>query len=696
MSRTSEQTHTTELKKNDMQGRSTVRKTDAIIKSFSEQDLLDIYRTMLMARKLDEKMLIMLKQGKSFFHIAGAGHEAAQIAVARSMIKEKDWAYPYYRDLAFVLSFGETPHDIVSCFLARECDPNSGGRQMPAHYGKTEARIVSQSSPTGTQYLQAVGTALGAVKEGLDEVVYVSSGEGTTSQGDFHEALNWASREKLPVIFCVEDNKYAISVPVSQQMAHGSVYDMVGGYRNLARFKVDGTDFFASYEAFSEAVERARNGEGPSVVVADVVRLFPHSSSDDQRKYRSEGELEQDRLRDPIARFEQSLISFGTLNETSAREMQAAVKQEIDRLTGEVENLPMAEASTALRFLFSEEPDSNEYEATEPNGENVVLVDAINHALKEEMERNPRMLIFGEDVEDPKGGVFTATKGITTMFGRDRCFNSPLAESSIVGTAIGLSIRGFKPVVEIQFGDYIWTAMMQVRNELATMRYRSNNAWSAPVVLRVPVGGYIHGALYHSQSIDGIFAHIPGLKIAYPSNAADAKGLLKTACRLDDPVLFLEHKGLYRQGYASSPEPDRDYLLPFGKAKTVRSGSDLTIVTWGALVQKSLEAARLLAKENISVEVVDLRTLIPWDVETILESVRKTGKVLVVHEDTITGGFGAEIASRIVSDAFEFLDAPVQRLGAKDCHVPYSWVLEPEVLPQDRDIIATARRLADY
>ncbi|MAT38918.1 MAG: tungsten formylmethanofuran dehydrogenase [Ectothiorhodospiraceae bacterium] len=662
---------------------------------FTHQDLVEFFRTMLLARRLDQKMLTLLKQGKSFFHIGGSGHEAGQLAAAKALVPGKDWSYPYYRDLTYMLGMGMSAEQIMTNFLARAADVNSGGRQMPQHYGFKDARVVSQSSPTGTQFLQAVGTAKGAVLEGLDEVVYVSAGEGTTSQGDFHEALNWASRVKLPVVFNIQDNKYAISVPRSVQTG-GTVYDMVSGYVNLERHEVDGTNFFETHAAFEHAVDRARRGQGPTVIVTDVVRLLPHSSSDDHRKYRSPEELEHDQARDPILRMQNTLVKAGIFDEARADEIREEVRKTVEEATATAEALPQPAPSTATTFVFDENPIALEYEKSEPSGNKVVLVDAINHALHEEMERNEKIVVYGQDVEDGKGGVFTATRGLSTKFGKDRCFNSPLAESSIVGTSVGLAVKGFKPVVEIQFGDYIWTAMMQIRNEVATMRYRSNNHWSSAVVIRVPVGGYIHGALYHSQNIEAYFAHVPGLKVAYPSNAADAKGLLKTACRISDPVLFLEHKGIYRQSYATALEPDADYLLPFGKAAIRREGSDLTIVTWGAIVSKAMETARILAKEGIEIEVIDIRTIVPLDIQTIIESVKKTNKVLVAHEDNLTGGFGAEIAAQIASEAFEHLDGPVQRVGAKDAHIPYSWALEPEVLPQESDVQAAARALLEY
>ncbi len=663
-------------------------------------ELRQVYRTMLLTRRCDEKMMILLKQGKSFFHIGASGHEAIQVAVASTLQSGRDWAYPYYRDLAFVLRMGMTAREVMLCFLARAADPNSGGRQMPAHYGHRKLRIVSQSSPTGTQFLQAVGTGLAIRREGNDEVVYVSSGEGTTAQGEFHEALNWASREKLPVIFCVQDNKYAISVPIDQQLAGGGVYEMVGGYPGLDRAKVDGTDYHACLAAARAAVERARRGDGPTLIDADVVRLLPHSSSDNQAKYRSAAELEADLARDPIALFEAELIGRGVCTPADLATEREEARRLVDEAAEEAAAAPFPEPATAKDHVFSHAryipPAGASPEPRGTTGNQVFLVDAINHALTEEMLRDERIVVYGEDIEDKKGGVFTATTGLSTRFGPLRVFNSPLAEASIVGTAIGMAVKGWKPVVEIQFGDYIWTAMMQIRNELATMRYRSNNHWAAPLVIRVPVGGYIHGALYHSQNIEATFSHIPGLYVGYPSNAADAKGLLKSAIRGDDPYLFLEQKGLYRQIYAASPEPDEEFLLPWGVARVARPGTDLSIVTYGALVKRALDAAEAMGSRGVSVEVVDLRTMVPLDLETVLASARKTGRVLVAHEDTLFGGFGAEVAASVAAAAFDHLDAPVRRHAAADTPVPYNWFLEEQILPQTAGLIAACEELADY
>ena len=663
----------------------------------NKNTLLKLYKNMVLSRLLDDKMMIMLKQGKSFFHIGASGHEAIQTAAAYAMKPGYDYSYPYYRDLTFTLQFGMTPLENMLLFLARADDPSSGGRQMANHYGHAGHNIVSQSSSTGTQYLQAVGCAMASKKMGSDEIVYVSSGEGTTSQGDFHEALNWASRDKLPLIFVIQNNKYAISTHVSQQTTGMSISKIGSGYEGLQTHRVDGTDFFASYELMKKVVAHARSGKGAVLVEADTVRLMPHSSSDSQKKYRTQEELEEDKKKDPITRFEAELIKNKLATRNDLDTLKKQFKQEVDSAAEEAETYSQPEEGSLYQHLLADEKDDNlEYEKSKPSGNKIVMVDAINHAIKEEMALNQKMYVFGQDVADGKGGVFTATQGVSSQFGQERCFNAPLAESSIVGVGIGLATRGLKPVVEIQFGDYIWTAMMQIRNELATMRWRSNGNWSSPVVLRIPVGGYIHGALCHSQNIEAFFAHLPGVKIAYPSNAADAKGLLKTAIRGNDPVLFMEHKGLYRQAYAASPEPDKDYLLPFGKARIALQGDDLTVITWGALVQKSLEAARDMAKQGVSVEVVDIRTINPLDTDTIMASVKKTGKVLVAHEDTRFHGFGAEISAHIAEFAFEYLDAPVKRIGAKDTHVPFNAKLEEICLPQTSWLLEAMQGLAEY
>ena len=666
----------------------------ARLNGFTKKQIIDVYQKMALSRKLDDKMLILLKQGKSFFHIGASGHEAAQLAAAGVIKPREDWSFPYYRDGAYCIGLGMTAREQLLSFLAKAADPNSGGRQMPQHYGHKDLRIVSQSSPTGTQFLQAVGCALVCKMGKTKEVVYVSAGEGTTSQGDFHEALNWASNAKAPVIFHIQDNEYAISTHRSEQTA-SSIYNMTSGYGNLSRYDVDGTDFFETSLAFKEAVERARRNKGPSIIVSHVVRLLPHSSSDDQRKYRDEKSLNDDLKKDPLLILESKCTDAKFIKADEFEKIRLQVDKDVDIDSAWAEDQDFPEPRTAMDHIYSNKdyPAESTFNAV---AEKIVIVDAINHALHEEMELNEKMVVYGQDIADPKGGVFTATKGLSDKFGNGRVFNSPLAESSIVGTAVGMAVSGYKPVVEIQFGDYIWTAMMQIRNEVATMRYRSNNSWTCPMVIRVPVGGYIHGALCHSQSIDGYFIHLPGIYIAYPSCAADAKGLLKMACRMDDPVIFMEHKGLYRQGYAATQEPDADYLLSFGKGRKVLEGDELTVITWGAMVQKSLEALQSLEIQNDSVEVIDLRTLNPLDMDLIETSIMKTSKALVVHEDNITNGPGAEIAAIIADKLFELLDAPVRRVGAKDSPVPFNWIIEEEILPQTVDVANAIQELLEY
>jgi 2-oxoisovalerate dehydrogenase E1 component len=666
--------------------------------SLSKGELLRAYRTMLASRRCDEKILILLKQGKSFFHIGGSGHEAAQVAAAAALRRGHDWAFPYYRDQAFALQLGMTIGEMFLISLHRAEDPATGGRQPQGHFGRPDLRIPTQSSPTGTQYLQAVGVALAAKKEGTDEVVYVSSGEGATSEGEFFEAVNWAAREALPVIFFIEDNRLAISVPVENQTAGGSVYDVVSGFKGLERFDVEGSNFLAVYDAMQQAVERARKGEGPSLIHANVVRLLPHSSSDDQLKYRAKEDVEKDKARDPLPKMMRFLIEEGYITDKEATEMQAEVREAVDAAAVWAESRPLPEASTAELHVYGTVHSNPPSDFVEPEhkGQKIVLVDAINHALKEEMERNPKMVVFGEDVADGKGGVFTATKGISTKFGKSRAFNSPLAEASIMGVATGFALKGWMPVPEIQFGDYIWPGFMQLRDEISMFRYRSNNTWSCPMVIRVPVGGYIRGGHYHSQCIESIMAHVPGIRLVFPSNAADAKGLLKAAIRGDDPVIFMEHKGLYRQGYASSLEPDENYVLPLGIASIKRQGNDISVITYGALVQKSLEAARKMEERGVSVEVIDLRTINPLDKDAVFNSVRKTGRVLIAHEDTLTGGFGGELAALIAEHCFQFLDAPIKRVAALDAPVPYSPPLENAVLPNESKILSALEELAAY
>ncbi|HEX8299402.1 MAG TPA: transketolase C-terminal domain-containing protein, partial [Rubricoccaceae bacterium] len=517
-----------------------------------------------------------------------------------------------------------------------------------------------------------------------------------TSQGAFHEGLNWAARESLPVIFHIQDNGYAISVPVSEQTAGGSIWTMLGGYPGLTRLKYDGTDLLASLAAAKAAIEHVRAGKGPVALLADVVRLLPHSSSDDHNKYREAESVAADRLRDPIPSLVRRLVEAGVTTDADVEALRLEIHAQIDLAARAVEAEADPDPATATAHVYYEGPDDRVYEADGPTGELVVMVDAVNHALDEEMARDERVLVYGEDVGGGKGGVFTATRGLAEKYGNQRCFNSPLAEHSIVGSAVGFAAAGYMPVVEIQFADYVWPSMQPLRNQVASMRYRSNNAWESPMVIRMPCGGYIHGGLCHSQNVESLFAHWPGVHVVMPSNAADAKGLLKTAIRGRDPVIFLEHKSLYRQGPARSPEPHADFLVPLGKARVVKEGTDLTIVTWGAIVYRSLAAARVLEKEGVSVEVIDVRSMLPLDTETIIASACKTGRVLVAHEDHEFMGFGAEIAAQVSAAAFGHLDAPVRRVAGAFSSIPYADGLEKEVLPQDENVLAAAREVLAF
>jgi len=670
----------------------------------SKNKLLAGYEIMYTSRLLDEKMLILLKQGKSFFHIGAMGHEALQVACGMAMKSGLDYLFPYYRDQALCLALGQSPYECFLSFLARKDDPHGGGRQMPMHYGNKRLNIPTSSSSTGTQFLQALGSALASQRlfeqqtEKIMSVTVCTTGDGTTSQGEFYEALSWAARIKAPIVFLVENNGYAISVPIDEQRPGGKIAENFSSFIGLNVEKVDGCNFIQSFDVMYRALERARQGEGPSLIDAQVVRLLPHSSSDDHKKYRPEKDLEAERLRDPIVLMRQELLSNKLISEHELIILESRLKDQVEEASIQALASPMPARSEASTHVWAEQTEppvrTPEISAT---SEPVVLVDAINRALAEALAENNKTLVFGQDVARGKGGVFTATRGLTERFGDERCFNAPLAEASIIGVSIGLALRGFRPVPEIQFADYIWTAMMQIRNELATIRYRSNNYFSSPVVIRVPVGGYIHGGLCHSQNIESTFAHIPGLKIALPSTALDAYGLLKRAMAQEDPVLFLEHKALYRQSFARSLLPTgTDYQLPFGVGAIRRAGSDVTVVTYGILVQRALEAAATLSGENIDVEVIDLRTIVPYDRELVLSSVKKTGKVLILHEDMRFMGFGAEIASDVAEHCFTDLDAPIRRLAAKDTPVPYNWDLEEEILVQAADIIAAIKDLATY
>ena len=699
-------------------------------RGLTPERLIEIYRLMYLSRRTDDREIVLKNQQKIFFQISGAGHEALLVAAGLVLKPGYDWFFPYYRDRALCLALGVTVEDLLLQGIGAAADPASGGRQMPSHWSSPAHHIVSPSSATSTQCLQAVGCAEAGryfarhpeaaerhegdyrewsnVEFQGDEVVYVSIGEGSTSQGEFWESLNTASNEKLPVIFVVEDNGYAISVPVEVNTPGGNISRLVHNFPNFFFAEIDGTDPLASWQAFEDAAAHCRAGKGPAFIHGHVIRPYSHSHSDNDRLYRPEKERNEDALRDPLSKFQMYLLREGILDAESITRIEKQVDEEVRQAAERAlrSPLPSTDEAAILKHVYSEH-----YDPTDPALQSVpvrtadtherTMADLINACLRDEMRRDPRVVVFGEDVADcsreeyleqglvkGKGGVFKLTHGLQIEFGADRVFNSPLAEANIVGRAVGMALRGLKPVVEIQFLDYIWPAMHQLRNELPLLRWRSNGTWACPAVVRVAVGGYLTGgAVYHSQNGESIFTHTPGMRVVYPSNALDANGLLRTAIRCDDPVMFLEHKRLYRETYGRVPYPGPDFTIPFGKAAKVREGSDITLVTYGALVPRALQAAQKAHREHgIQTEILDLRTISPYDWEAIAESVRNTSRVIIAHEDMLSWGYGAEIAARIADELFEDLDAPVKRIASMDTFVAYAPILEDVILPQPDDI----------
>jgi len=695
-----------------------------VFEGLRRDELLAVHRTMLLSRKLDDKEIQLKNQSQIFFQISGAGHEAVLVAASFTLKSGYDWFLPYYRDRALCLRLGVTPYEMLLASVGARDDPASGGRQMPSHWGHTAYNIVSGSSPTGTQVLHAVGAAEAGViysrvpqipdresRFHADELTYVSLGEGATSEGEFWEALNTACTKRLPLLFLVEDNGYAISVPVEVQTPGGDISRIVRSFPGLHVDSIDGTDFFASLRAMRTATDYVRARKGPALVHARVIRPYSHSLSDDEKLYKPQSEREAEARRDPIARFAEFLKESGLATDEDLSAMLADVEREVNEAALKALAAPKPPKSSAQLWVYSPDVDPASAAFDTPaahEGKPDTMVAAINRTLKDEMARDARIVVFGEDVADAskkealplvpgKGGVFKLTHGLQRLYGDDRVFNAPLAEANIVGRAIGMAARKLKPVVEIQFFDYIWPAMMQIRDEMTLMRYRSGNTWSCPVVIRVPIGGYLRGGgPYHSQSGESIFAHCPGIRIVYPSNAVDAAGLLRTSIRCDDPVLFLEHKHLYRQTYNKGEYPGKEFMIPFGRASLRREGEQVLLVTWGALVQRSLLAAQQAEKDHISVAVLDLRTIVPYDWDAIATHVKRTNRIVIAHEDQVMCGFGAELAARVGGELFEYLDAPVKRVGALNCPVAYNPDLEEAILPQSSDVLKAIRETARY
>ncbi len=714
----------------------------------SPQQMIEIYRLMVLSRRVDDREIVLKRQQKIYFQISAAGHEALQVGAALAMRSGYDWFFPYYRDRALCLALGVTPTEMMLQAVGAATDPASGGRQMPTHWSSPAHHIVSISSATTTQLLHAVGCAEAGryysrhpeaatkvegdyrafrdVEFHGDEVVLATLGEGSTSQGEFWEALNTAANRKLPVIFLVEDNGYAISTPVEVSTPGGNISRLVANFPNFHFAEFDGTDPVVSLRAFEGAVAHCRTGLGPAFMHGHCVRIYSHSLSDDDKHYRSAAEREADIKRDPLTLMQMRLLREGILNEEQINELEHTLDLEVAEAAERALKAPMPEVTGITTHVYSHDldPTSAAFATEQAHAPGDAgggkaggakgsgprtMADLINACLHDEMRRDPRIVVYGQDVADAsrqealdevegKGGVFKLTAGLQTEFGSERVFNSPLAEANIVGRAVGYATRGMKPVVEIQFFDYIWPAYHQIHNELALMRWRSNGGWAAPAVIRVPIGGYLTGgSIYHSQSGESLFTHIPGLRVVFPSNALDANGLLRTAIRCDDPVLFLEHKRLYRETYGRAPYPGPDFAIPFGKARIVRPGTHITLVTYGAIVPRALQAAQKAQRQNgIEVELIDLRSLSPYDWEAIATSVKKTSRVIVAHEDMLSWGYGAEIAARIGDELFDSLDAPVKRIGSMDTFVAYNPVLEDAILPQPETILKAIIELKVY
>ncbi|HXH57554.1 alpha-ketoacid dehydrogenase subunit alpha/beta [Iamia sp.] len=644
-------------------------------------DLVGMYHTVLLARLLDQKIWSLNRMGKAPFVVSSQGHEGAQVGSAWALRAGHDVVLPYYRDTGVVLTLGMTPDEVLQGVFARAADPCSGGRQMPNHWGSARLGIITGSSPIATQLPHAAGLAYAAKQRGDDQVAVSYFGEGASSKGDFHEALNFAGIHSLPCVFICENNGYAISVPLTKESAVDDVADRAHGY-GFGGVIVDGNDLLDVYAATHQALRRARAGDGPTLIECKTYRFRAHTSDDDDRTYRTPEEIEAWRKKDPLRQVRQYLIEQRLLSEADEVATEAELKVTVDEAARRAEALAFPEPSTAGARVFArplralqgapegigdapvavapEVPLDRAGPTTERN-----IVDTIRQTQHDLLAGDERVMILGEDV-GPRGGVFRATDGLAAAFGGARVLDTPLAESSIVGIGIGLALAGQRPICEIQFADFIHSAYDQIASEATRIHYRSNGDFGVPMVIRAPWGGGVHGALYHSQSIEATYAHLPGLKVVAPSTPADVAGLLREAVADPDPVLFLEHKKSYRLIKGPVPD-DPTWRVPIGVAAIARPGTDATVVAYGMMRHLAVEAADRLAADGAgSVEVVDLRTIAPLDVDTILASVIRTGRCLVVHEDNLSFGVGAEVAATVAEEAFFDLDAPVRRLATAD------------------------------
>ncbi len=675
----------------------------------SNDEVREWYRLMHLGRSLDEKAARYLKMSKGWsYHAPCAGHEGIQLALGLSVQRGSDFLFPYYRDLLTVLAAGLTVEEIVLNGLSKATDPASGGRHMSNHFAKPSMRIQNVSSCVGSHSLHAVGVARAIQRFDGPEIAFYSSGESATSEGYFYEALSGACREKLPVVFVLQNNGYGISVPVHEQSANTNIADNFHGFRNLLVLNCDGTSIFDSWRVMQEACAYAREGRGPAMVHADCVRIGAHSNSDRHELYRDEEELAEARRRDPLLRLRAFILEHEMLGGEELAAIEAENLRLLDEESARAESAPNPDPASVLRHVYADDthvcPLTNEeftriMEKHGGEAETVTLRDAINRTLRDEFRRNPHTFLWGQDVASrDKGGVFNITKGMLQEFGNVRVFNAPIAEDFILGTANGFcrySDDIWVVVEGAEFADYFWPAMEQLVNT-AHEHWRSNGQFAPNIIVRLASGGYIQGGLYHSQSIEAALANIPGLRIVMPAFAEDAAGLLRCAFRTRGVTIYLEPKFLYNHPWAKTRYPLPELCVPIGRARLRREGGDISIITYGNTVHLALRAAERLAEEGVSCDVLDLRSVLPYDRDAIAATVAKTGKAMVLHEAARTGGFGGEIAAYIGEELFEHLDAPVRRIASLDTPVGFAKILESAILVGEEQIVTAGRDLAGY